>query len=130
MNPILQKIIRKATLLVLISSIVSCVVADKHFAAGVVLSGMLLIGSFMFGNILTASALGGEDADGDPSPGAPMNIPLLILFKFLIVGGGAYALLSTFPPLSIVLGGGMLVLAISFDAMQQLKTTTGEFNGI
>jgi hypothetical protein len=24
----------------------------------------------------------------------------------------------------------MLVLAISFDAMQQLKTTTGEFNGI
>ena len=130
MNPILQKIIRKATVLVLIASTVSFVVTDKHFAVGVVLSGTLLIGSFVFGNILTASTLGEEDADGVASAGAPMNVPLLLLFKFLIVGGGAFALLSYFPPLSIVLGGGTLVLAISLDAMQQLKATTGEANGI
>lgn len=144
MNDLLQTIPRKATMLVIAAAGVSVAVADLHFAAGVVLSGLLLVGSFRFGAALLAdpepaadvSAGGAGDAaeNAAPSP-LSMRVPLLLSLKFPIVGAGTIALLYYFPPLSVLLGGGMLVTAIALDAVFRLikpqgRAATGEVNGI
>ena len=120
----IQTIIRKATLLLLVVAGVSAAVMDVHFATGVVLSGVLLVGSFLFGSALTTAA----DAEGEDR--SSLKVPLLLTLKFPIVGGGALLLLSHYPPLSVLIGGGMLVMAISLDATQRLAAMTGEANGI
>lgn len=120
----IQTITRKATALLVVVAGVSAALMGIHFATGVVLSGVLLVGSFLFGSALTTNA------DTEGSENTSLKVPLLLTLKFPIVGGGALFLLSNYPPLSVLIGGGMLVMAISLDATQRLAAMTGEANGI
>lgn len=135
MNDLLQTIPRKATMLIVVAAGASMVFAGTHFAAGVALSGLLLVGSFRFGAALLADPEPAADDTADAAPAVSMRVPLLLTLKFPIVGAGAIALLYYFPPLSVLLGGAMLVTAIALDSVFRLikpeaVATTGEVNGI
>ncbi|MFT4974146.1 MAG: hypothetical protein ACI8S6_000028 [Myxococcota bacterium] len=123
MNDDLQMILRKATMLLIVAVVVSFVSWGGYFAGGVFSAGLLLVGCFLFGSILTSAA---DSTDSGTSAAASMKIPLLLTLKFPIVAGGAFVLLTYFPPLSVLLGGTVLVLAILLDALMRPAVTTGE----
>jgi len=126
MNPFLQTTTHRATLLLFVVTAASVAVEGTWFAAGVLLGGLLPICSLIFGAMLTAPRPGAEGGMGSGSP----VIPLLISLKFPLVGLLAIALLTTFPPLSVLIGGGLLVLVVVLNAVMRLHAPTGGANGI
>lgn len=78
-----------------------------RFALGVVATGLTMLGSLGIGALVTKRAA----ASG--RPGAAL-VPFLLKMPMLL--GAGWLLLTNFPPLSVILGGGTLVGAITLHA--------------
>ncbi len=113
----LQSIALKAIALLLVSAATCYWLAGAAFALGFVLSSLLMLGSLGYGWWVTRPMIDGA------IPSA--KIPILVTLKFPVVGLAAWVLLTKFPPLSVALGGTILVAAITADAiLSSLKAPT------
>lgn len=81
----------------------------EHFATGVVATGLTMLGSLVMG----AYAMGRVERAAGASKKA-LAVPFVL--KMPIMLGAGWLLLSHFPPLSVILGGGTLVAAITLHA--------------
>lgn len=76
-----------------------------RFALGVLATGLTMLGSLGIGALVTKRAAA--------RPGAAL-VPFLLKMPLLL--GAGWLLLTNFPPLSVILGGGTLVGAITLHA--------------
>ncbi len=104
-----RSVVLTAIALLGVGVVVALVREGGHFAAGVLLSGLLPLASLGVGVLALQRA--------EQSPGASskaLAIPFLLKMPLLL--GAGWLLLNWFPPLSVVLGVGTLVAAITMNA--------------
>ena len=93
----------------------------SRFGLGVVLATALMAGSVLM-NWLALRRVGDAMASGRPAPGAA--VPFLL--KVPMLGAAAWLLLQNFPPLSIVIGGGVIVGGIVLHALSETAAAPRE----
>lgn len=110
----LRSIALLAFVLLLVGALGGLWFEGAHFALGVALTGGLMIASMGLGALAMRRV---EGAAGAPPP----LLALPFLLKVPLIGVAGWLLLRSFPPLSVILGGGVLITAIS------LHTALGAF---
>ena len=81
----------------------------QHFATGVVATGLTMLGSLVMGAYAMKRVEGAAGASKKV-----LAVPFILKMPILL--GAGWLLLTHFPPLSVILGGGSLVAAITLQA--------------
>ena len=110
----LKTVLKKAVAILMSGTILLWCLQGSEFAGGFLMAGVLTVASLVYGWWLTREA-----ADGTLYP---EKTRVLVAVKFPVFCMLAWGLLMQFPPLSIALGGTVLVAAITMDALDQLLT--------
>ena len=110
----LKTVLKKAIAILMSGTILLWCLQGAEFASGFLLAGILTVSSLFYGWWMTREA-----ADGTLYP---EKTRALVAVKFPVFCMLAWGLLMQFPPLSIALGGTVLVAAITIDAFDQLLT--------
>lgn len=80
-----------------------------HFAAGGVATGLTMLGSLLLGALAMRRVAGAQGAST-----RVLAVPFVLKVPILL--GAGWLLLNHFPALSVILGGGTLVAAITLHA--------------
>ena len=95
--------------LLLVGALGGLWVEGAHFALGVVLTGAAMLGSLGLGALAMRGMEGASNV-----PTGLRAMPFLL--KVPLIGGAGWLLLRNFPPGSVILGGSVLIAAISLHA--------------
>lgn len=82
-----------------------------NFAAGFALTGLAMLASLGMGALAMRRV---EGAQGTGASSGALVVPFMLKLPLLL--GAGWLLLTRFPPLSVILGGGTLVAAITLHA--------------
>lgn len=115
MDPI-QSITRKAIALLIIATLGGAWFGGFFFGVGVLCSGCLMIGSLAFAAWLTRPNERGRYT--------LHRFSLLFSVKSPLVVFGIIILLLSFDPLAVVIGGSVLIFAITIDSVIRLQSPT------
>lgn len=107
-NPV-RSVLLTALALLVVGVVIALVKEGGHFAVGVLLSGLLPLLSLGAG----ALALQRAEQSAHASSRA-LAAPFLLKLPLLL--GAGWLLLTYFPPLSVVIGAGVLVASITMNA--------------
>lgn len=86
------------------------------FALGVALSGLVMLGSLGLGALLVGRA----------SASGSVGSSLLVTLKMPLVGVAVWLLLQRFPPLAVMFGGSVLVIAILLLSISRGRAASSE----
>ena len=109
-QPTIRSILRWSGALLGTLVLVAFVVSGRDDALGVLVSGLVMLTSFMVGVRLT-NRLGNAI-----SAGASVRASALVMIKLPVLCVLIWALLTYFPPLSVVIGGSTVILAVLVQA--------------
>lgn len=109
MNRPVRSVVLTALALVAVGGIVALAREGGHFAAGFALTALASLSSLAVGALALRRV---DTASGAPSKA--LALPFVLKLPLLL--GAGWLLLQHFPPLSVVLGAGVLVASITLHA--------------